>query len=655
MKTVQINKIEKGSVFFTCSEERKIFFQLFVNNKMVYEGDMEVHPDIQYFIGHPSLLLHQEAELIINHSEHYPLIGLTNDPFHAVNVLGLDVYNRIKEWLNLSYYEIFVNDDYEIDPSYIASCKIIVDLGSNIGFFTHYCAKIAHNLEKMICVEPDSESNRANQLLNFPLLGDKLYIEEKLFSGSSDTKSRRFFRSKDKEYSTINSTKYKSDIYNQEQIYKPSIQLQDIIEDYDLLKIDLLKIDVEGDESYLLEPSTVSFMFSHVAMACIEIHSEDIAVALKEIYQTKDSSFTKNSKGLFIWKNNRLLSKEELPQITAPKKILVKVSCPALGDTLCSTPTIRKISKAYGHPISVQTNRKDVFERNPYVEHIFGFSQNIDKNFDEVFETYNQWVKMNIGMNNESYYSTPIEMKLHMVEARQLHAFGVGMYLYPEELSCDFFPGEQTERSKLINKNWVILHTTQSWECRTWEVEKWQRLVCMIHHFTNLKIAIIGRSHKEVDYEDTIQKNVVRLKDVDADFCEDGNKFQNEYDENAINEMWHMINNAFALISFDSGPIHLAGTTDSHIIQIGASIRPEKTAPWRNASQTYKFHFVGGECTKFCASDAKYSVKEWGTINSIPYVPECQEGYDTFRCQPSPDEVFFKLMELLEDEQKIKI
>ena len=218
MKTVQINKIEKGSVFFTCSEERKIFFQLFVNNKMVYEGDMEVHPDIQYFIGHPSLLLHQEAELIINHSEHYPLIGLTNDPFHAVNVLGLDVYNRIKEWLNLSYYEIFVNDDYEIDPSYIASCKIIVDLGSNIGFFTHYCAKIAHNLEKMICVEPDSESNRANQLLNFPLLGDKLYIEEKLFSGSSDTKSRRFFRSKDKEYSTVNSTKYKSNIYNQEQI-----------------------------------------------------------------------------------------------------------------------------------------------------------------------------------------------------------------------------------------------------------------------------------------------------------------------------------------------------------------------------------------------------------------------------------------------------
>ena len=109
--------------------------------------------------------------------------------------------------------------------------------------------------------------------------------------------------------------------------------------------------------------------------------------------------------------------------------------------------------------------------------------------------------------------------------------------------------------------------------------------------------------------------------------------------------MWHILNNSFGIISFDSGPIHLAGTTDSWIFQIGSSIRPEKTAPWRNGTQNYKFEFIGGECKIFCASCPKYSVKEWGTINSMPYYPECQEKFKEFKCQPSPDEVFFRFLE----------
>ena len=115
--------------------------------------------------------------------------------------------------------------------------------------------------------------------------------------------------------------------------------------------------------------------------------------------------------------------------------------------------------------------------------------------------------------------------------------------------------------------------------------------------------------------------------------------------EQSLSEMWHILNNSFGIISFDSGPIHLAGTTDSWIFQIGSSIRPEKTAPWRNGTQNYKFEFIGGECKIFCASCPKYSVKEWGTINSMPYYPECQEKFKEFKCQPSPDEVFFRFLE----------
>ena len=46
------------------------------------------------------------------------------------------------------------------------------------------------------------------------------------------------------------------------------------------------------------------------------------------------------------------------------KNVLVKVSCPALGDTLCSTPAIRKVALSYGHKIDVMTHRSEIFKNS---------------------------------------------------------------------------------------------------------------------------------------------------------------------------------------------------------------------------------------------------------------------------------------------------
>ena len=104
-----------------------------------------------------------------------------------------------------------------------------------------------------------------------------------------------------------------------------------------------------------------------------------------------------------------------------PKKILLKVDCPALGDTLCSTPTIRKAFQSYGHKVYVQTGRPDVFERSPYVEEVYHLRDKIDLNeFDEVFNTYNP----NITIREQD-----ICIKLSNFESRQLHALGLGLTL----------------------------------------------------------------------------------------------------------------------------------------------------------------------------------------------------------------------------------
>lgn len=323
------------------------------------------------------------------------------------------------------------------------------------------------------------------------------------------------------------------------------------------------------------------------------------------------------------------------------KKILIKISCPALGDTLCATPTVKKVALSYGHKIDVMTHRHEIFKNNPYVDNILPFNEEFPEDYKEVFETYNQWVKMNANQSSNNFYNQPMEVKLHNVEARQLHAMGVGMHLYPEELTCDFIPDPITDRAKTIDKNYLIFHVTENWPSRTWSIQKWQRMVDLIKEHTDFKIATIGMSHKEPTFNGSLEKKTIKLENIDLDYC--------DLDDSPISELWHMINNSYGLVTFDAGPMHIAGTTDSEIFTIGSSIRPEKIAPWRNSSQDYKFHFVGGECKIFCASNPKYSVKEWGTINSIHYVPECAEGFKEFKCQPSPDQMLMKILETVNE------
>jgi len=95
----------------------------------------------------------------------------------------------------------------------------------------------------------------------------------------------------------------------------------------------------------------------------------------------------------------------------------------------------------------------------------------------------------------------------------------------------------------------------------------------------------------------------------------------------------------------DSGLLHLAGTTDTNIIQLGSSINNKLRAPYRNGSQDYKYKYISGPCGIFCASDIKYGVKEWGTIQGVPPLINCLENKKTFECHPNPLDVYDYIIE----------
>jgi ADP-heptose:LPS heptosyltransferase len=92
-------------------------------------------------------------------------------------------------------------------------------------------------------------------------------------------------------------------------------------------------------------------------------------------------------------------------------------------------------------------------------------------------------------------------------------------------------------------------------------------------------------------------------------------------------------------VTLDSGLLHLAGTTDTFIIQLGSAKDPRFSSPYRKGTRNYKYIYVKGKCDLFCTNNMKYSIKEWGTMNSIPPLTDCLENKPKFECHSSIEDV----------------
>ncbi len=305
--------------------------------------------------------------------------------------------------------------------------------------------------------------------------------------------------------------------------------------------------------------------------------------------------------------------------------ILLKIFGAGMGDALTATPSIRKLSNIYSSKISICSKYQSLFENNPYIENNFNLSDVIDESPYQVFSVFEQ---RSITESNQIRSLR----KHHSCFTERSCAYDLGFDLTSDELQLDFFPTNNCIYNIKNLGNYICLHTTSNWKNRTWSQENWQKLsddLCEL----GFNVVIIGKDYEEINFDKSIcyKKCFIPLG---------GEKIINiTNDGSSINDLWHIINNAKALVTLDSGPLHLAGTTDTWIFQIGSSRHPEFNTPYRKGSQKYKHIFIGGECSLFCASNLKYSVREWNSINEIHYLPVCQENYETMRCHPNPNQV----------------
>lgn len=323
-------------------------------------------------------------------------------------------------------------------------------------------------------------------------------------------------------------------------------------------------------------------------------------------------------------------------------KQLLVIHSKSLGDIICATPTLKKLYNVYNQKISIVTYMPIVFKNNPCVDRIMHYNKTkitVDFRNYEIHEIFK-----NVG-NKEN----GIEKKHNIFDIRQYHATDLGFMLTPEEMTCEFYPDKNNEIDlpDKFSKGYVVLHPVQTWPSRTWSKENWVELIKLLKE-NNINYILIGKDSNETGYFD-ITKNVYEFSKDDEGIS------INLLNKTNLSQTWNIINNAECIITMDSGILHLAGTTNTHIIQLGSSINPNFRAPYRYGTQIYKYDYVSGNCNLLCASDMKYSIKEWNTIQSVPPLIGCLEKKQTFECHPTVEQVFNSIINVVHKSTKLKM
>ena len=234
-----------------------------------------------------------------------------------------------------------------------------------------------------------------------------------------------------------------------------------------------------------------------------------------------------------------------------------------------------------------------------------------------------------------SYKDNGVCNKHNVMDIRQLHAINLGFMLTKDEMTLDYIPNEDVTLPHLPNK-YVLIHPVQNWNSRTWTAKNWQMLTQLLNE-KGISVISIGKNSSELGGSN-VDKPVFDFP-IKLGY--------NLMNQTSLDQTWHLMNNCSCFITMDSGLLHLAGTTDCEIIQLGSSIDPEFRSPYRHGSQQYKYHYVNGGCGLHCASDMKHGVREWGSIQGIPSLVNCLENKKSFECHPSVLQVYLKILEIV--------
>ena len=308
----------------------------------------------------------------------------------------------------------------------------------------------------------------------------------------------------------------------------------------------------------------------------------------------------------------------------------ISVDSQGLGDILNITPVIRKLSNVatkLDKKLSVYVNKPDLLKNNPYCD-VFqkDLFEKTDNSFEIIVQSDNRFMFMKSNQISQ--------LNVGGCNIIDYNSIQCGFTLSPHEKSLDYFPDPSDIFKRYdIPDNYLVMNPSITWPSRTWDKNKWQRLINLCND-KNIFVVLVGRGIENASQDDINNLEVGTNIGLNLSY---GLDLQNK---TSLDDVWNLLDRADCLICTDSGIMHIAGTTDVQIILLPGSINPYHRLPFRNGSQDYKTEIVYGECKIFCASSIAYNKLVHNTFTGTPPIDTCLEGFDSFLCHSKPDDVF---------------
>lgn len=199
------------------------------------------------------------------------------------------------------YKQIFIKNDYCLNVC--REPEVIIDAGANIGLAAIFFANMFENA-KIVCIEPESS--------NFEILCkntepyDNIYPLKAALWNKNEDISLVDPGLGEWGFMTGNAEEYLSRIPNEFEKVK-GVTLDKVLDRYNLKKVDILKIDIEGSEKEVF--SDCSLWLDKVDSIIIELHERLKPGANRCFYLATDGFSSEWKLGENIYLTKGLLSK----------------------------------------------------------------------------------------------------------------------------------------------------------------------------------------------------------------------------------------------------------------------------------------------------------------------------------------------------------
>ncbi|MCK9416207.1 hypothetical protein M0Q97_06075 [Candidatus Dojkabacteria bacterium] len=329
-------------------------------------------------------------------------------------------------------------------------------------------------------------------------------------------------------------------------------------------------------------------------------------------------------------KHNNILIKEDFFNFKTifgekiKKQVVLVNSEVGIGDTIASTPIIKKISEIYNQKVIVLTYLPFVFINNPYVDEIIQVNEDNLNNVLNNFKTdeYNINSVFNVYGNFRSF------------DHKQMCAYNVGIQLKPDELDMQFYPDDYAIIENLPEK-FICINPSETEPERTWGYDNWQKFINLIQEY--IPVVAIG---KETYLASCLTKKYSNIE------IKNGLNLLDHPSQNTLSQAFHIINKSESFVTMNNGLYILAlCNPECHITEISTSWNTLHYRIRKNI-ENYNLDYVRGECKIECISNLNVCIAYNGNTN-ILCSKTCHLNKDKYMCHPSPELVYESVLKKL--------